>query len=196
MTIDTPGPDRPKRSVRQWKDMSPAERKRNVIGCLGTLALCGVLGWWINGSNKSDEAAAVATRTAEAIGAGGTATAEKVGLATVRAEKAGTQQADDATERAAPPATSSSGDTEPGTRMITRADFGERWPFTTEEGMLLCNEGSVTFLSNGAVHAVNGTAKDRTGFPGVDAIWADNPATPGTKVDIGPIIEAGLALCE
>lgn len=195
MTIDAPGPDRPKRSAKQWKDMTPAERQRNVIGSLVALALCGLLGWWINSSNKSDEAAAVATQTTEAIGADVTATAEQVGLATVRAEKAGTQQASDATERAAPPTSSSSGDTEPGSRMITRADFGDRWPFTTEEGMLLCNEGSVTFLSDGAVHAVNGTAKDRTGFPGVDAIWADNPAIPGAKMDIGPIIEAGLALC-
>lgn len=122
MTIDTPGPDRPKRSVKQWKDISPAERKRNVIGSLGTLALCGVLGWWINSSNKRDEAVAVATQTAEAIGALGTATAEQVGLATVGAEKAGTQQASDAMSRAAPP-TSTTG-AEAGAKGLPGLTFG------------------------------------------------------------------------
>jgi len=191
---------------KAWKDMSPRERKQSAIGCLGAIFLCGICGVLGNIVTERQEARMAPTETAQAIraevtgtavaiGAGGTATAAQAGLATIRAEKGGTQQASDATRRAAPPTPSSSGDSEPGTRMITRADFGDEWPFTTEEGMLLCNEGSVTFLSGGRVHAVNGTAKDRTGFPGVDAIWADNPTFPGTKIDIGPIIEAGLALC-
>lgn len=112
--IDDAGPVKPRPWWRgkEWKDLSPRERKTNVIGCLVALFLCGVCGVYGNYLNERDEAAAVPTKTAEAIsaratgtaeavGAGGTATAAQAGLATVRAEKGGTQQARDRAARTA-----------------------------------------------------------------------------------------------
>lgn len=66
-------------------------------------------------------------------------------------------------------------------------------------GLLRCDGdspgvGAVSFESGGSVVAVNGTAKD-TGMADIGPIWADNPAAAGLKLHIGPLIDAGLALC-
>lgn len=53
--------------------------------------------------------------------------------------------------------------------------------------------GSVTFKARGDVYAVNGLAKGQ-GFKDIEPIWADDPET-GSKKNIGPIIDRGLALC-
>jgi len=53
--------------------------------------------------------------------------------------------------------------------------------------------GSVTFKAGGDVYAVNGLAKGQ-GFKDIEPIWADDPET-GSKKNIGPIIDRGLALC-
>lgn len=76
------------------------------------------------------------------------------------------------------------------------------WPFTVPEGTLLCapygvggNQQSVTFVANRTMYAVNGTAKSTGQFEEIEAIWKDNPEIPGTKVNIGPMLEKGLSLC-
>lgn len=76
------------------------------------------------------------------------------------------------------------------------------WPFTVPEGTLLCapygvggNQQSVTFVANRAMYAVNGTAKGTGQFEDIDSIWKENPDIPGTKVNIGPMLEKGLSLC-
>ena len=82
----------------------------------------------------------------------------------------------------------------------TRSD--RPWPFTVSEGTLLCapygvggNQQSVTFVANRRMYAANGTAKGTDQFEDIDAIWKDNPDIPGTKVNIGPILDKGLSLC-
>ena len=77
---------------------------------------------------------------------------------------------------------------------ITQQDFGKTWPFTVTQGELRCDRDAVTFKAHGTTYAVNGTAGSR-GFPRIDPIWRPNPNLPGTRINIGPIIEAGLALC-
>jgi hypothetical protein len=74
-----------------------------------------------------------------------------------------------------------------------------QWPFTVPEGVLMCtNTGSipkqVTFIANYVMYGVNGTAR-LGGFADPTAIVRDNPAIPGTKVDVRPVIRRGLALC-
>jgi hypothetical protein len=55
----------------------------------------------------------------------------------------------------------------------------------------------VLFETGGTVYAVNGTATShQPDLPEIDAIWADNPSLPGLKVDISPIISAGLEECD
>jgi hypothetical protein len=67
---------------------------------------------------------------------------------------------------------------------VSRAEFGDKWPLTVEEGVLECGvlpttlqvvPKAVTFKTNdGRVFAVNGTAKGR-GLPAIDPIWKTAP---------------------
>lgn len=83
---------------------------------------------------------------------------------------------------------------------ISKSNFGDAWPFTVEEGLLSCQGGNgfgaVIFSSNGITYAVNGIAKGRKTYNDIEAIWANNPAIPGIKKDLGTIIDRGLKLCK
>lgn len=85
-------------------------------------------------------------------------------------------------------------------RSVSRSEFGQDWPLTVESGTVEClplspSLGSVIFTDDGGTtYAVNGTARDHTDFPDIHPIWADAPF--GAKVDISPIIDAGLSLCD
>jgi len=82
---------------------------------------------------------------------------------------------------------------------VSRADFGEAWPLTIEEGTLACVPGNrIVLFANGQVYAVNGLARGnmaQRGWRDIQEIWADAPGDLGLKKDIGPLIERGLTLC-
>ncbi|WP_394334220.1 DUF2511 domain-containing protein [Mycobacteroides abscessus] len=68
------------------------------------------------------------------------------------------------------------------------------WPLTVSEGTLECNNMAVTFRTqDGATYAVNGTARSK--HPGLEPIWKPSPEVPGARVNIGPLLNAGLKLC-
>lgn len=76
------------------------------------------------------------------------------------------------------------------------------WPLTVPAATLMCaglgvggNQPSVTLAAGGQMYAVNGTAKSTKQFEDLDAIWAEDPTTPGLKADIGPLLAKGLSLC-
>ena len=48
---------------------------------------------------------------------------------------------------------------------------------------------------DGTMYAANGTAKAHTDYPSLNAIWAADPDNDGLKIDISPVIDAGVALC-
>lgn len=86
---------------------------------------------------------------------------------------------------------------------VTRAEFGDEWPFTVASGTLSCDGsrglGSVIFTApDGTRYGLNGTAQDQLGLPAIDPIWRYQPgmAKYELRVDIGPLIDRGLALCE
>jgi hypothetical protein len=67
---------------------------------------------------------------------------------------------------------------------VSRADLGEHWPLTVEDGVLVCDQlGAVVFESGGQRYAVNGMAKGQ-GFPPIDVIWKTDtkPLTPFINV--------------
>lgn len=93
-----------------------------------------------------------------------------------------------------------------GSLDVSRADFGDRWPFTVEDGLLTCQKYSggalqaVVFGLDDVAYAVNGTAKSLTDTIGnweedISPIWADDPEIPGAKKNLGPVIDVGLILC-
>lgn len=91
---------------------------------------------------------------------------------------------------------------------VDSAMFGDAWPLTAESGTLVCEAVpaprevlSVFFVDPaGTVYAVNGTARGTIathGWNDVEAIWKVDPTSSlGTNVDVGPLIAAGLEICE
>ena len=73
------------------------------------------------------------------------------------------------------------------------------WPFTVDSATLFCTKGAdgerVTVVANREMYALNGTAKSSKLYPPFDAIWRDDPNGAGLKINIGPMIDRGLALC-
>jgi hypothetical protein len=86
--------------------------------------------------------------------------------------------------------------------FVERATWTDgRWPFTVDVATLLCTKGAaggeeVLVVANREMYAVNGTAKSANLWPPFDPIWLDDPKAPGLKINIGPMIERGRALCE
>ncbi|MDW0360800.1 DUF2511 domain-containing protein [Halomonas venusta] len=82
------------------------------------------------------------------------------------------------------------------TGEISREEYGEAWPFTVDSGRLECWRGpSAVFITSGKVYQLNGMAR-QMGHAPLEPIWRDNPDIPGTKVNIGPMIERALRLCD
>jgi hypothetical protein len=109
-----------------------------------------------------------------------------------------------------------------GGRRLTKAEFGEKWPLSVDEGVVRCLAMSVVvFEANGKTYAVNGTAKGlakERGFLSIDSIWLEDPKFtemakeiaasqgrplvdvmkemgPPSRINIGPILDSGIALC-
>lgn len=82
--------------------------------------------------------------------------------------------------------------------QVSAAHSVDPWPLTVEAGVLNCERSSVIFTVNQKTYLLNGTPDSRAkarGWSNVREIWRDNPAIPGTKVSIGPLISRGLLLC-
>lgn len=98
---------------------------------------------------------------------------------------------------------------DPATRAVTAAEFGERWPLTVAAGTLECVEphGAVVLHANGQTYALNGIAgnmRPRKGWRVLEEIWKVDektrrvlPPSPDfvPRVNVGPLLDAGLALC-
>lgn len=83
-----------------------------------------------------------------------------------------------------------------GNEMHVDASCIDPWPLTVGDGVLRCQPpDSVTIVADGTSYAVNGMASTQGHGVEIDPIWLDNPDLAGTKINIGPMINAGLALC-
>lgn len=75
--------------------------------------------------------------------------------------------------------------------------MGQEWPLTVDHGELACTgAGAVTFKTGATTYAVNGTARGQKKWPDIDPIWADRNDGTDLKVNIGPLIDLGLAMCD
>ena len=80
--------------------------------------------------------------------------------------------------------------------LVTADEYGDKWPLTVSEARVNLLRGSVAILrAGGRTYALNGTAQSR-GYQRIDPIWRDNPAIPGTKISISPLIQRALSLEE
>jgi len=86
-------------------------------------------------------------------------------------------------------------DVPPAGVAVSQAEYGAAWPFTVTSGYVDCvPPQSAVFRTGSSAYALNGMAKSR-GFPDVRPIWRDNPSLPGTKINIGPMIDLALQQC-
>ncbi len=76
---------------------------------------------------------------------------------------------------------------------VTRKQFGDKWPFTVEEGNVEDIDYAVVFHTNdGKKYALNGIAMGR-GYLDIEPIWRPHPVYEGMKVSVGPLIEVGTS---
>lgn len=83
---------------------------------------------------------------------------------------------------------------EPTTAAIERSQYGERWPFTVDAGIISCVDGSIIFTHQSKNYAVNGMAINTKRYEKIDEIWADDPNT-GAKKNLSEIINLGSTFC-
>lgn len=74
------------------------------------------------------------------------------------------------------------------------------WPLTVPDGTIACESlgkglGRVTITAGGKTYWVNGLAKGTHKYADLDEIWRADPKYPDIKVNIGPLLDRGLALC-
>jgi hypothetical protein len=80
--------------------------------------------------------------------------------------------------------------------------LGAAWPFSVPYGTVYCVDNAVLFAGpDGTRYGINGFAQSLyPDLPPVEDIWLFDPdpamANAGFRVDIGPIIDRGLELCD
>ncbi len=85
-------------------------------------------------------------------------------------------------------------------RFISEDELGREWPFTVPFGIVSCRGSSEVYFiaADRTSYPANGTAMSaQPDGADIRTIWRNsspNPAVPG-KVDMHPVIRAGLALC-
>jgi hypothetical protein len=82
-------------------------------------------------------------------------------------------------------------------RNVSSSTFQGEWMLTVNSGELACEAPSAVVFtaSDGGKYAVNGTAEAK-GYNDIRPIWKDNPQVQGTKINIKPLIDEGLKLCQ
>ncbi len=132
------------------------------------------------------------------VGRGGNRAAQTGAAASTAAAEA-PRSTEAATEAPAAP-TAAPEATETPEGYISRAELGEDWPLTVDDGVLKCDDASrVTFTTGGVIYAVNGTAAgfaDRFGWKSINDLSVPDPNYAGLIKDMRPLINRGLALCK
>lgn len=88
--------------------------------------------------------------------------------------------------------------------LLVSTTFGDKWPLKVPYVVAHCQGITVAGrplkvatvdAPDGKTYAANGTAKDHGNYLDIDPIWAPNPDVSGLKIDISPVTDAALALC-
>ena len=81
---------------------------------------------------------------------------------------------------------------------ISEKEYGHSWPFTVASGKLECiDPGTLIFHSGGKAYGLYNVMADGGGnYLPINDIRSDSLAVPFMKMDLGPIIREGMALCK
>lgn len=81
--------------------------------------------------------------------------------------------------------------------LVTKPEYGDKWPFTIPEGTIYClGYKEVVIKYEEKFYAVNGSAMGGNKYHPLTEIWRDNPQYPGGKIPPTGIIKRGLDLCK
>jgi hypothetical protein len=89
--------------------------------------------------------------------------------------------------------------------LLISTTFRDKWPLKVPYVVAHCEGITVTGrhlqvatvdAPDGKTYAANGTAKDHGSYLDIDPIWAANPDVAGLKIDMSPVLDAALALCD
>ena len=87
--------------------------------------------------------------------------------------------------------------------VVSSAEYGALWPFHPGEATLYCGgAGAIWAEIDGQHYALNALASAWVEERHPDVvlsdlapIWRDDPNLPGTKADLGPVMDRALAIC-
>ncbi|WP_395405757.1 DUF2511 domain-containing protein (plasmid) [Arthrobacter sp. UC242_113] len=89
--------------------------------------------------------------------------------------------------------------------LLVSTTFGDKWPLKVPyvvahcEGITVAGRNlqvATVDAPDGKTYAANGTAKDHGNYLDIDPIWAPKPDVSGLKIDMSPVLDAALALCD
>lgn len=82
---------------------------------------------------------------------------------------------------------------------VSRALMGDAWPLSIDEGTIVCDRTAILLRApDGRLYAVNGTARGQVpklGWIDVREITLPDPNIAGLIMNVQPIIDQGLSLC-
>lgn len=82
---------------------------------------------------------------------------------------------------------------------VSRALLGDAWPLSIDEGTIVCDRTAILLRApDGRLYAVNGTARGqipKLGWIDVREITLPDPNIAGLIMNVQPIIDQGLGLC-
>ena len=81
--------------------------------------------------------------------------------------------------------------------LVDRADYGEAWPLTVEEALLVCDPGGIpTVQVDGRAYGLRSVTTPEETEKGLRRIWAVDPGGVDGKKDMTILLDDALELCE
>jgi hypothetical protein len=74
--------------------------------------------------------------------------------------------------------------------------LGDAWPLTVEDGTIICNGTAILLRTNQGLYAVNGIARGQGKWKDIRSITKPDPKVDGLIMNVQPIIDRGLELCQ
>lgn len=91
------------------------------------------------------------------------------------------------------------------TEAIFGKDFGDKWAFTFDRAVLICDTGAayisdpvkdITYPLTGLAQTRIKSSGNTAGAGNLDDVWKDDPQPDGSKISLSPFIDRALKLCK
>lgn len=91
------------------------------------------------------------------------------------------------------------------TEAIFQKDFGDKWAFTFDRAVLICDTGAayisdpvknITYPLTGLAQTRIKSSGNTSGTGNLDDVWKDDQQPHGSKINLSPFIDQALKLCK